>query len=156
MTRRRRFYIFFMSAGLTTLVILATLYLRKDSNVSDSYSNMMPSSRAKIALLGEAQEINFNAKTICTLACLKITQEQLKKALEQDGEVDLMNDKTDTHKPVKQYYLETSIGTKTIYVVANAVFGKVYLEDGVKAIKKGTTLISEIGFVDEDTKCDCK
>lgn len=146
-----------MSAGLTTLVILATLYFRKDSNVSDSYSNMMPSSRAKIALLGETQEINLTAKSKCILSCLNLSEKQLITALEKDGEVDLMNDKTDTHKPVKQYYMETSIGTKSIYVVANAVFGKVYLEsDGMKNTKKGTTLISEIGYVEEKTNCDCK
>jgi hypothetical protein len=156
MTRRRRFYIFFMSAGLTSLVILVTLYFRKDSNVSDSYDNMMPSSRAKVAILGETQDINFTAKATCLLKCLNMTEDQLVKALEQEGEVDLMNDKTDTHKAVKQYYMETSFGTKTIYVIVNAVFGRLYLEDGVKMTKRGTSLIGEIGIVDETSKCDCK
>jgi len=156
MTQKRRILIFALSAALTSVVILGTLLLRKDNNVSDSMSNMMPSSRAKNAILGETQDINFTQQATCVLACLKLSDNQLIKALEEDGEVDLTSDKTDTHKDVKQYYIETSIGTKTYYVIANSVFGKAYLEDGQKAIRKGTTLISEVGLVDEKTSCNCK
>ncbi|MCX6180672.1 MAG: hypothetical protein NT150_01915 [Bacteroidetes bacterium] len=157
MTRKRRFTIFFLSAGFMSVFILFSLSGRQDGNIPKMVKNLFPASRAKEALLNtEVQEIIISTQALCHLKCFGITDNQLRDALQDNGDVDLMNDKTDVHKNPKVYFIEVEIGSKTYYVLAHAIFGVEKLANDIKQVQKGKTLINEFRLVDEDKKCDCQ
>ncbi|MFM7023137.1 MAG: hypothetical protein ACKOXB_09180 [Flavobacteriales bacterium] len=158
MTRRRRFTVFFISFGLMSIFLFVTLAGRQDNILDKLFGNMFPSSRAKTALLNEeVQEILFSSKAKCHLQCLNISEKQLIQALNENGDVDLMNDKTDVHKSPKVYYMETEVGTKTYFVVIHAIFGvEKMVDEMIKKVDKGQSFIDEVGIVGEKSSCACQ
>lgn len=157
MTRKRRFTIFFLSAGFMSIFILFSLSGRQDGNIPKMIKYLFPSSRAKEALLNtEVQEIIFSSQALCHLKCLGISSNHLLQSLHENGDVDLMNDKTDVHKNPKVYYIEVEIDTKTYYVLAHVIYGVEKLANDIKQVQKGKTLINEFRLVNEDKKCDCQ
>ncbi|MBL57293.1 MAG: hypothetical protein CMP61_08900 [Flavobacteriales bacterium] len=130
MTRGRRFFIFFSSAGIMTFFLLFTLSLRKDKPL-EKYMSWLPNNKVISMVLEWRNAVNetypkkiiFLEKAQDELEKLKLTQLEVTHAL-KDGDVEFMHDLTLPRQTPKQYYILIEINEIEYYTLVHVFPGK--------------------------------
>ena len=142
MTRGRRFFVFFTSAGIMSAFLLFTLSVRKDKPL-EKYLSWLPNSKV-ISMLTEIRNaqnktypkrIEFVDSASLALDLLQLTELEVKHAL-RDGDVAFMNDLTKARAKPKQYYVYIEINDFEYYIIARSYIGR--------------TEIFQLGKIEED------
>ena len=142
MTRGRRFFIFFSSAGIMSAFLLFTLSVRQDKPLK-KYLSWLPNPKV-ISMLTEIRnaqnktypkKIQFVDSASTALKNLDVTELEVKHAL-RDGDVEFNHDLTKARGTPKQYYVLIEINDFEYYIVARSYIGR--------------TEIFQLGKIDED------
>lgn len=111
MTKGRRFFIFFSSAGIMTFFLLFTLTVREDKPLQ-KYMSWLPNNKVLSMVLEWKNAVNefypkkiiFLEKAKSGLDKYKLTELEVTHAL-KDGNVEFMHDLTLPRQKPKQYYI---------------------------------------------------
>lgn len=111
MTKGRRFFIFFSSAGIMTFFLLFTLTVREDRPLK-KYMSWLPNNKVLSMVLEWKNAVNeffpkrieFLEKAKSGLKKNKLTELEVTHAL-KDGDVEFMNDLTIPRQKPRQYYI---------------------------------------------------
>jgi hypothetical protein len=130
MTKGRRFFVFFSSAGIMSAFLLFTLSVRSDKPL-EKYLSWLPNSKV-ISMLTEIRNaqnktypkrIEFVDSASLALDLLQLTELEVKHAL-RDGDVEFMHDLTKARNKPKQYFVLLEINDFEYYIVARSYIGR--------------------------------
>lgn len=124
MTKGRRFFIFFSSAGMMTAFLFFTLSVREDKPL-EKYSEWFPNDRviSMITEMRNAQNkvypkrIDFIDSAAIALNSLKLTKLEVLHAL-KDGDVEFRHNLSKPRQRPKQYYILIEINDSEYSLLA--------------------------------------
>jgi len=138
MNKKRRFFIFFSSAGLMSLLIYFTLAVRTDDPLK-KWGQWFPGNKVKAMILDREtasgtvpRKIYYSKIAERKMECLNISALEVLHNL-RDADVEFSHKKTKPREKPKKYYLTESINKQKYYVLVEvsrqystvADFGKV-------------------------------
>jgi hypothetical protein len=139
MTRKRRFIIFFTSAGITSIFITFSLMQREDDPLNNNAVSWLPGNRVKSAIM--ESKISLSDSVQCIATCHNTSKIQITKGI-HDGDVEFNHDRTNVHKAPKTYYIEIPLNNKEYFVLVD--------------VRTATTVVTDFGLLDEKKECNCK
>ncbi len=130
MTKGRRFFIFFSSAGIMTLFLIFTLSVREDKPL-DKYMEWLPNNRVLSMILERTdaqnkvypKHVEFLDSTVNAIDEFGITQLEILHAL-KDGNVEFSHDRTKPRQSPKEYYVLLEINDIEYFVMARVFVGR--------------------------------
>ncbi len=130
MTKGRRFFIFFSSAGIMTLFLIFTLSVREDKPL-DKYMEWLPNNRVLSMILERTdaqnkvypKHVEFLDSTVNAIDEFGITQLEVLHAL-KDGNVEFSHDRTKPRQSPKEYYVLVEINDIEYFVMARVFVGR--------------------------------
>ena len=129
MTRGKRFFIFFSSAGIMTAFLLFTLSVREDKPL-ETYMAWTPNNKV-ISMITERitaqnkvypKRIDFVDSAVTALDELELTKLEVLHAL-KDGNVEFSHDLSEPRSNPKKYYILLEINDQDYYVVVRVLTG---------------------------------
>ncbi len=126
MTKRRRFFIFFASAGLMSLFLLFSLSVRPDDPLK-KWSQWLPSNKVKTMIMDRelatgtvvAKEMRYTEEALAVMECEQLSKLEVRHNL-RDAEIFFSHEKTNAQATPKLYYLEETIHDKAYFAVVAA------------------------------------
>lgn len=130
MTKGRRFFIFFSSAGIMTLFLIFTLSVREDKPL-DKYMEWLPNNRVLSMILERTdaqnkvypKHVEFLDSTVNAIDEFGITQLEVLHAL-KEGNVEFSHDRTKPRQSPKEYYVLVEINDIEYFVMARVFVGR--------------------------------
>ena len=141
MSRRRRFFIFFASAGLMSAFIFFSLSVREDRPL-DKWLQWLPENKIKAMILDQPladgkmipRAFEYTASADSAIAENGITRMEVRHYL-RAGDVVLSHEKSLPRNTPKQYYIEEEINHKRFFVVIE--------------VHRNYSLVTEFGILQE-------
>lgn len=122
MSKRRRFFIFFASAGLMCFFIYFSLSVRPDDPLK-KWGQWLPSNKVKAMILDREtatgivpRQVLYNDQAKKTMECLNVSELEVYHHL-RDASVKFSHEKTKVRQKPKTYYLTEEINKKEYFVV---------------------------------------
>lgn len=129
MTKGRRFFIFFSSAGIMTAFLLFTLSVRQDKPL-EKYMDWFPNDRV-ISMITERtnaqnkvfpKRVDFIGSAVTALETFELTKLEVLHAL-KDGDVEFSHDRTKPRETPRQYYVIIQINDVEYALIAKVQTG---------------------------------
>ncbi len=139
MTRKRRFIIFFTTAGITSIFIVFSLMVREDDPLNNNAVSWLPGNRVKSAIM--ESKLSLSDSVQCLAACHNTSKIQITKGI-YDGDVEFNHERTNVHKAPKTYYIEIPLNNKNYFVTVD--------------VRPSSTTVTDFGLLDEKKTCNCK
>ena len=146
MTKRRRFFTFFASAGLMSLFLLFSLSVRPDDPLK-KWAQWLPSNKVKAMIMDRqlatgtivAKEMRYSEEALAIIECSNLSKLEVRHNL-RDADIFFTHEKTNAQATPKLYYLEETIHGKNYFAVIAATqnyskvveFGSLDLESSCK------------------------
>lgn len=130
MTKGRRFFIFFSSAGIMTLFLIFTLSVREDKPLK-KYMEWLPNNRVLSMILERTdaqnkvypKHIEFLDSANQAIQTHNVTELEVIHAL-KDGDVEFSHDRTKPRINPKEYYILIEINGEEYYTLARVFTGR--------------------------------
>lgn len=130
MTKGRRFFIFFSSAGIMTLFLIFTLSVREDKPL-EKYSEWLPNNRVISMILERKgaqnkvypKQIEFLDSAIQAADKYGITQLEITHAL-KEGDVEFSHARSKPRQNPKEYYVLLEINGEEYFTLARIFTGR--------------------------------
>jgi hypothetical protein len=141
MTRKRRFFIFFMSAGLMSILLFISLLFRNDDPLNNTAVSWLPENRVKGFILAKENKLDFTDSVECLIECHQLSKQIIVDGI-ADGDVEFSHDLTNVDKSPKTYYISFEAGTKSYYVLVDMM--------------NESSVIKDLSLVEGNKNCNCK
>lgn len=140
MTRKRRFFIFFMSAGLMSILLFISLLFRNDDPLHNTAVSWLPENRVKGFILAKENKLDFTDSVECLINCHQLSKQGVVDGI-ADGDVEFSHDFTNVDKAPKTYYISFEAGTKSYYVLVDMMNER--------------SVIKDLSLVEGNKNCSC-